>query len=116
MTTETYAPGDMIVGDHPILTEVVTITGADLERGAVLGIVTANDKHELAAGQSNGAETPAAILATDANAASADVEATVYLTGEFDASKLIFGAGQTAATLNKAMRTRGQSLRAVTPS
>lgn len=115
MTVETYTPGDMIVGDFPILTEIVTIaSGLDLKRGAVLGAVTANDKHELAANQANGAQDPVAILATDANAASADVQATVYLTGLFDASKLTFGTGQTAATLNKSMRDRGQSLRVVT--
>jgi hypothetical protein len=117
MTTESYTPGDMIVGDFPLLTAVVTIaSGADLTRGAVLGRVTANGKYQLAADGSDGSEAPAAILATAAAAASADAQATVYLTGQFDASKLTFGTDQTAATLNAAMRARGQALVAVTPS
>lgn len=117
MTTETYTPGDMIVGDFPILTTVVTIaSGANLARGAVLGRVTANGKFQLAADGADGSEVPAAILATAANAASADATATIYLTGQFDASKLIFGTGQTEATLNAAMLARGQALAAVTPT
>jgi hypothetical protein len=117
MTTETYAPGDMIVGDFPLLTATVTIaSGADLARGAVLGRITADGKYQLAAGGSDGSQNPAAILATPAAAASADVQATVYLTGEFDSSKLTFGSGQTEATLNAATLARGQALTALTPS
>jgi hypothetical protein len=117
MTTETYTPGDMIVGDFPILTAVVTIaSGADLARGSVLGRVTVGGKFQLAADGSDGSEVPAAILATAAKAASGDVTATVYLTGQFDESKLTFGTNQTAATLNAAMLARGQALTAVTPS
>lgn len=115
MTTESHTPGDLIVGDYPLLTDRVTIAaGANLERGAVLGQITGNGKYILSADGVDGSQTPVAVLATAAPAASADVQATVYVTGEFDVAHLTFGTGQTAATLNASMRARGQALRAVT--
>lgn len=105
--SETYTPDNLIAGDYPIVTDIVTIDNeADLVRGTLLGKITASGKYVLCntAGTDDGRRAPAAILGEAAAAASAEVEAVVYLSGAFNASAVTFGGTDTAATHRAALR------------
>ncbi len=105
MRTETYTPGDLLVGDYPVAVRAVTIAGGQgiLKRGTVLG--EAAGKFLLSASAAtDGSEVPCAVLAVDVDTAGGDVLKDVYASGEFDAAKLIFGAGHNAASAESAWR------------
>lgn len=94
-----------VLGHLPIWTEDETIvSGAGvLAAGTVLGKITSGGKFKTALdASSDGSETPAAILAVDVDATSADVVAPVYKSGLFDSGKLTIGAGLTAADVKAA--------------
>jgi hypothetical protein len=101
-----YSPDNLIAGEFPRVARKVTVaTGANLVAGAVLGRITANGKYLLSASaSSDGSQTPDAILAEDAAAAAADVQAVVYFTGEFNELALTFGAGHTADSTRIGLR------------
>ncbi len=83
MTTlsEGKTPGDFLLfeeQDHYSRDEVTIAASADLEPGAVLGKITASGKYVLSVNtETDGSETPVAVLLTQAAAASADVSAVV---------------------------------------
>jgi hypothetical protein len=98
-----YSGNDLLIGHNHRNRSVTIASGADLTRGAVLGIVTASGKYVLSASAaSDGSETPVAILAVDAAAAGADVVAPVYYSGEFNAEFCTFGTGHTVTTVDAA--------------
>lgn len=111
----TFNPDKLFAGAFPVATHKVTIaSGADLVRGAVLGLVTANGKYKLSASASNdGSEVPDCVLLTDAAAAAADKEALVAFTGEFNEAGLTLGAGHTIASIGQGLRQRGVFLKKV---
>lgn len=105
--SETFTHDKLIAGDYPIVTDIVTIgAAADLVRGTVLGKITATGKYVIcdSAGTDDGRRTPVAVLSEDAAAASADVQAVVYLSGAFNAAACTFGGTDTAATHRAALR------------
>lgn len=106
MSTATYDPNGLFAGDGPIITQPVTIlSGQNMTRGAVLGKVTASGKYILSLAAANdGSQTPVGVLAIDCDATGGDKDAAVYFSGEFNAAKLTFGTGHTAATVNAALR------------
>lgn len=68
----------------------------------------AASKYKLSASAStDGSQTPDFILAQDADATSADVEALVYETGKFNWSGLTVGAGITLAAIREGLRHKG---------
>lgn len=100
-TEESYAPSNLFSGSTmPRVDETVTIiTGQNLAAGSVLGKITASGKYTLSlSASSDGSQTPVVILSEAVNATAADKKAAVYLTGEFDPTKLTFGTGHSAAT------------------
>lgn len=105
--SETYTPDNLIAGDYPVVTDIVTIdNGADLVRGTLLGRITATGKCVLCDtdGTDDGRRTPFAILGEDAAAASAEVESLIYLSGAFNETELTFATGETADTHRVALR------------
>ncbi|PLU60307.1 head decoration protein [Sinorhizobium medicae] len=94
-----FALNDLLVSDVPVITRNITIvSGQNLKRGAVLGNITTSDKYTLSASAAaDGSQTPALVLATDCDASAGDVVAAAYASGAFDSTKLILGAGHTAA-------------------
>ena len=105
-STETLTLPTFIAGDFKRVTRKVTIlAGAALAAGAVLGRVTTSGKFTLSAtAAGDGSETPRAILAEALPASGADQEAIVYLSGEFRADGLTFGAGHSAASTRDGLR------------
>ena len=108
-STET-APDQLLAGEFPRVTRTVTIKeSAALERGAVLGRITDEGADEgkyllSAAAATDGSEDPYAVLVRDVDASEGDVEAAVYLAGEFNEDVLSFGAGHDADSVREALR------------
>ena len=112
METASFAPNDLIVGDVQVITRTVTIaSGQTLSRGAVLGEITASSKHTLSlVASDDGSEEPSCILAFDVDASGGDVDAQAYFGAAVDGSKLTFGAGHDAASVEQAFRRKGAAL------
>ncbi|MCA0404868.1 MAG: head decoration protein [Proteobacteria bacterium] len=112
METATYDPNDLRVGSYPVASQTVTFaSGQNIVRGAVLGKITASGKYVLSASAaSDGSQVPIAIAAVAVDATAADTPGPVLLTGEYDASKLVFGAGHDAASVEASLRSRGQAI------
>ena len=112
-----YAPGNLIAGEYPRIERLVTVTGAAaLTVGSVLGRITADGKYQLSLSAAvNGSETPEAILAETIDTIAGDVEAVVYLAGEFNESALTLGAGHTLASISDGLRSKSIFLRANQP-
>lgn len=102
----TWSQDNLFAGDYPVNTDSITLaSGQNLVRGSVLGRVTSSGKWVLStSGASDGSQNPAAILAEDTNATSADTITTVYLSGDFNERALTFGASHTAASTKQALR------------
>jgi len=101
----------------PIVTDAVIIaSGNKLARGTVLGIVTASGKAVAVDSSKNtGVELPYAVLANDTDATAADVLAPIYLTGEYNGHKLIFGGSDTSDTHKTACRKIGIFIKSAVP-
>lgn len=101
-----YTPDSLHAGDFPIRTRKVTlVSGQNLQRGALLGIITTGGKYTLSASaSSDGSQTPRAILAEDVNATAGDRDAIVYISGDFNQNKVTLGAGHTVASVLEGLR------------
>lgn len=114
-----YSPDMLIAGDHPIRTiGVVVVSGAGaLVRGSVLGKITTGGKYTLSASAaSNGSQTPVAILGEDVDATSGDVNAFVYIAGDFNSNELTLGAGHTIASIRDALAQKSIYLHDAVPA
>ena len=114
LTSETYSPSDLIAGHSQIITKEVTIlSGQNLVAGALLGKITASGKYILSlSAATDGSEVPDAILSEAANASSGDLKRIVYIAGEFNENKMIFGTGHTASSVRHVLRDMGIFLKA----
>lgn len=115
LSTDTYNADNLIGANYPLVGESVVISnGQNLQRGAVLGRVTANGEYILSlSGAVDGSETPEAVLAEDVDASGGAKTAMIYLTGIFNSNRLSFGTGHTASTqaTRDALRLRGIFMR-----
>lgn len=116
--SDAYNPDRLIAGSADLITETAVIAaGANLERGTLLGVVTATGKFvQSAAAASDGSQTPVAILVDFAPAASADASAGIYVAGEFNENAVLYGAGHSAASVKAALRARGIYLKTPIPA
>jgi hypothetical protein len=104
---ETYTPDNLVAGGTQLVAKSVTVaSSAALNRGAVLGKITASGKFILSASAaSDGSETPDVILAEDCDASGGDVEhVAVYVKGEFNENALSFGTGHDADSVRDTLR------------
>ena len=103
-----YSPDRLIAGDKKLVTRSVTVTNNQafgaLSRGAVLGFQTGSYAIVHDGGGAYLAATARAILAQDVDPSGGDVEALVYLEGEFNSDELSFGGGITAADVDSSVR------------
>jgi len=105
----------VISGNADIVTKPVTIgSGANVDQYTVLGQVTATGKFKKAVSTANdGSQTPVAIAAVYAGAASADVTAPVYLGGTFNPDALVWDASFDA--VKKSVAFIGTNITLVAP-
>ncbi|WP_028318368.1 head decoration protein [Desulfobulbus elongatus] len=111
-----YTPDNLLAGNEfPALVTAVTIkSGQNLQRGAVLGEITATGKYQLVDKTAeDGSQTAKHILAADVDATAADAPGVVYDTGIFNPAALILAAGTVVADVSAALRSRSIFLRAV---
>ena len=108
-----YRPDNLLAGEYPRVARLVTIAaGVDLAKGSVLGRIPESGKFKLsAAADKDGSEKPDAILAEAALAASQEMQAVVYFSGEFNENALILGKGHTLESLRADLRAKNIYLR-----
>ena len=104
-----YTPDNLIAGDYPLKAVDITVkSGQSLERGALLGQITADQKYILSlAAASDGSETPVAILCDDVDASGGDKTATAYIKGQFNHNAVTFGTGHTFDSTKEALAQKG---------
>lgn len=110
ITADAYIPDQLIAGPLQLVSDTVTIvSGAGiLQRGTLLGKITASGKYKTALSASaDGSQTPVAILEDYVDASAADQTAGIYLMGEFNTNAMTFGTGITAASSKDALRALG---------
>ena len=91
---------NLLAGEFPRVSELVTITGGSYTRGTVL---KASGDALTICGAS---DTPEAILAEAVDATSEDKQAVVYLTGEFNSAALAVASGASADGLKAKLRAK----------
>ena len=108
-----YKPCNLLAGEYPRIERIITIaSGSNLAKGAVLGRITSSGKFVLSAsGESDGSETPDAILAEDVDASAEDKQAVVYFSGEFNENALELGTGHTLESIRAGLRSKSIFLR-----
>ena len=107
-TEGTFTPDRLVIGAYKARKATIKSGAGVLGRGVLLGEVTADRKliKSLSAA-SDGSELPHSILAEDVDATSADVEAIIYISGDFDVDAVTFGTGHTAASTDRELRRLG---------
>lgn len=104
----TFNPDLLIAGGCALGKKVTLAAGQNLQRGAVLGKITASGKYILsAAAAGDGSQTPDLILAEPIDATGGDKDAMAYYQGHFNDSKVILGAGHTVASIWEGLRVKG---------
>jgi Bacteriophage lambda head decoration protein D len=97
------ASGGNIIGRKYTL-----ITGQNVVRGTVLGVITASGKLNTSLSAAvDGSQTPFGIAAHDVDATAADKDIEVYTRGNFNEHKLVLGAAHTIASIREGLRGKG---------
>lgn len=107
-----FTPDGIFAGtDDPQTRSITLLSGQNLERGAVLGKVTATGKYVLSLSAAvDGSETPATILGEDCDASAGDKVTIAHFGGVFDENALTYGTGHTAASVRDQLRDVGIKL------
>lgn len=108
-----YTPKDIVGGNahHLVSRQITLISGQNLERGAVLGKITASGKYTLSLSEAvDGSETPDLILVEDTDASAGDVVCVAYERGDFIEDNLTIGTGHTADSIREGLRSKGITL------
>lgn len=112
-TLESYTYDGLIAGDFPITTDRETLlSGQDLTRGALLGKITASGASQgklkqCDSANSDGSETPYAILVEDSDASGGDKVVDVYKTGSFSGAKIGLVTGDDIDDFKDTLRDLG---------
>ncbi len=80
---------NLIAGEFPRITRLMTITAGKYKRGTLLGFAEGNYENGR---MKISTSAPEAVLAEDVDATTEDKQAVVYLTGEFNLSALTANA------------------------
>jgi hypothetical protein len=112
-TLETYTHDNLIAGDAKITTGRATLlSGENLTRGALLGKITSSGANEgklkqCDSSNSDGSQTPYAILVEDTDASSGDTVVDVYMTGTFNGANVGVVTGDDIADFKDTLRDLG---------
>jgi len=103
-----FTPDRLVIGPYRARKATIKSGAGVLARGTLLGQVTADRKliKSLSAA-SDGSQAVDSILAEDVDATSADVEAVIFIAGEFDVDAVTFGTGHTFASADRELRKLG---------
>ncbi len=116
-STTSFIPDNLVLDEGDILTRQITLlSGQNLQRGAILGKITASGKYTLSASAAgNGSEIPDAILVQNVDASGGDVVTLAYFSGRFNESKVTLGTGHTANSVREGLRVKNIHLLPATP-
>ena len=108
-TAGTFAAENLFAGEFPVVEDKITLAegAGDLAAGAVIAFDSEGKGVLVQSDVGEGGDirrTPVGVLRFPANATSADVEAFICLTGDFNRAALTFGGTDTAATHEAALR------------
>jgi hypothetical protein len=107
-SSTSFDPDQLIAGGELLGKKVTIAAGQNLQRGAVLGKITASGKYVLSAsGAADGSQTPDLVLAEPLDATGGDKDAMAYYQGHFNETKVILGAGHTVASIWEGLRVKG---------
>src|SRR4051812_38505842 len=89
ISAEIYNPDQLIAGNQKIVSDSVTLGAGNLQRGAVLGQITASGNFiNCVKTAVDGSQNPVAILADATDATGGAVNTGVYYTGEFNTNAM----------------------------
>ena len=100
---------ELVANNHHLLfpEKATLVAGQNLQRGALLGRITASGKLTLSTSAAgDGSQTPVGILVHDRNA-TADAEVLIYVRGDFNQDRVIYGAGHTPDSVRAGLADRG---------
>lgn len=99
-----FTPDGLIAGDFDVITKSVLLkAGTAYQRGHVLQPLTAGDAGKYGAVTADASAQY--ILLEDRDATAGDLYGVVAVTGEYNANKLILGAGATLAGVRATLET-----------
>jgi len=104
---------NLVAGSAEIQTMPVTLkSGRAYLCGSVIALATADSKGVLVdSSKTDGTQNPFGILTDDVDATTADVQAVVYVAGEFNGAALVFGGTDTLDKHKQALRNIGLIIR-----
>lgn len=116
---ESYAPDRLIAGLTQQVTENrILLSGQNLKRGAVVGLITASGKVTLSASAaSDGSQVPYGVLLDDYDASGGDLAGCgVIIKAEVNERALILGTGHTLDSIRGPLRDAGIFLKPSVPA
>lgn len=113
--TSAVTSDNLISGVFPLVTKQFTIlSGQNVLRGTLMGKISTGGKLvKSLSTEDDGSEAPHSILVRDVDASTGDKLGEVYLSGQFNQEKIIFGASHTIASTYDALRDLGIYLEVV---
>jgi hypothetical protein len=107
-TGDSYTPDQLLIGEQTTVTRtIILLSGQNLNRGALLGRITASGKHILSASAAgDGSQTPDCVLAHDCDATAGDKTTIAYFAGGMNQNALTLGAGHTIASITEGLRAK----------
>lgn len=114
-----FTPDHLVAGNAQLLfsRKVTLISGQNVVRGTVLGLITASGKYNKSLSAAvDGSQTPVAIAAQDCDASAADAECLIYERGDFRDTALTLGASHTVASIRAGLRALGIFILAEQPA
>src|SRR5690554_5113407 len=108
-TLGTFKYDNLFAGKtQPVVTDsIILAAGQSYVKGTVLGLADNGQAKAVDSKQTDGTQTPYAVLAEDVDAREEAKPGIVYLTGEFNEAALVFGGEDTADTHKVALRKIG---------
>ena len=100
---------DLIASDGGnIIGKKFTLDAGVIKRGELIGQITSGGKVIASlSGAGDGSQTPIGIAEHDADASAGDVELMVYVRGNFNSRRVIYGASHTYASVYEGLRDKG---------
>lgn len=108
MRQDTFIPDQLIAGPFQLVTSAVQLAaGKVYPRGMVMGCVTATGLYTTCVKTAtDGSEIPCAIMVDTVDATDGQKNGGVYLTGEFNAHRIVMDGTWTAQTLKPLLRNK----------
>ncbi|MGG5964792.1 head decoration protein [Salmonella enterica] len=108
MRQDTFIPDQLIAGPFQLVTTAIQcVAGKVYPRGMVMGMVAATGLYTTCVKTAaDGSETPCAIMVDTVDATDGQKGGGAYLTGEFNAHRIIMDDTWTAETLKPLLRDK----------